>query len=80
MTVTLKYELIGDDMQAVVLDLTRGQLVKAEAGAMMYMTSGIEMDTKMEGGIFGGIKRKIAGESLFMVTFGCRDATGTVAF
>jgi len=80
MVTSLKYELIGDDMQAVVLDLTQGQTVKAEAGAMMYMTSAIEMDTKMEGGLFGGIKRKIAGESLFMVMFGCRAASGKVAF
>ena len=59
MVASLKYDLIGDDMQAVVLDLTQGQMVKAEAGAMMFMTSGIEMGTKMEGGLFGGIKRKI---------------------
>jgi len=77
---SLKYELIGDDMQAVVMELTCGQMVKAEAGAMMFMTSGVEMDTSMEGGLFRGIKRKMMGESLFMVTFGCRSTTGTVAF
>ncbi|RLC42906.1 MAG: TIGR00266 family protein [Candidatus Coatesbacteria bacterium] len=76
----LNYKVIGDDMQAVVLELTQGQAVKAEAGAMMFMTSGVEMDTKMEGGLFGGIKRKIAGESLFMTTFACHAASGTVAF
>ncbi|MBN2207988.1 MAG: TIGR00266 family protein [Candidatus Coatesbacteria bacterium] len=80
MATSLRYELIGDDMQAVVLDLSRGQTVKAEAGAMMYMTDAIEMDTKMEGGLFGGIKRKIAGESLFMATFACQGSTGRIAF
>ncbi|MCD6327024.1 TIGR00266 family protein [bacterium] len=80
MATSLKYDLIGDDMQAVVIDLNQGQQVKAEAGAMMFMTTAIEMDTKMEGGLFGGIKRKIAGESLFMAMFACRGASGKVAF
>ena len=35
----LNYKVIGDDMQAVVLELTQGQAVKAEAGAMMFMLS-----------------------------------------
>ena len=80
MVSSLKHELIGDDMQAVVLDLQHGQQVKAEAGSMMYMTEAIQMDTKMEGGLLGGIKRKFAGESLFMTTFACAGPQGKVAF
>ena len=66
----ITHEILGDDMQAVVLTLGAGDVVRAEAGALMYMTDAVEMDAKMEGGLLGGLKRKfLAGESLF-ITFG----------
>lgn len=59
------HQIIGDDMQAVILTLSSGDTVRAEAGAMMYMTDGIDMDARMEGGLLGGLKRKLlVGESL----------------
>ena len=69
----ISHEIIGDDMQAVVLTLGAGDEVRAEAGAMTYMTDGIEMDARMQGGILGGLKRKIlAGESFFLTFFRCQ--------
>jgi len=47
----ITHEIIGDDMQAVVITLAAGEEVRAEAGAMTYMTDGIEMDARMQGGI-----------------------------
>jgi len=77
----LKYHLIGDDMQAVVIDMAQGQVIRAEAGALMYMTDGIEMDAKMDGGILGGLKRKVlAGESFFITHFHCNASAGQAAF
>jgi len=77
----LNYELIGDDMQAVVLTLERGETVRAEAGAMMFKTAGITMDAKMEGGLLGGLKRKfLAGESFFITNFQCEVDRGKLAF
>jgi uncharacterized protein (AIM24 family) len=77
----VSHEIIGDDMQAVVLTLRAGDEVRAEAGAMTYMTDGIEMDARMQGGILGGLKRKIlAGESFFLTFFRCQSASATVAF
>jgi uncharacterized protein (TIGR00266 family) len=47
----------------------------------MYMTDAIEMDAKMEGGILGGLKRKLlAGESFFITHFRANNAAGKVAF
>lgn len=65
----IDYEIVGDDMQAVIVALDPGEVVQAESGAMMYMEDGIEMSTEMQGGLFGGLKRMVAGESLFVVTF-----------
>src|SRR5690606_30276604 len=77
----VQHEIIGDDMQAVILTLEPGDLVRAEAGAMMYMTAGVTMDAKMEGGLLGGLKRKLlAGESFFITHFRCERQAGRVAF
>jgi uncharacterized protein (TIGR00266 family) len=75
------HEIVGDDMQAVILSLAAGDEVRAEAGAMMYMTDSIQMDSKMEGGFLGGLKRKfLAGESFFITYFRSLNAAGKVAF
>ena len=76
----VKYYLIGDDMQAVVIQLIKGQKIRAEAGAMMYMTDGIDMDTKLEGGLLGGIKRKLTGESFMIPQFTCVTASAEISF
>jgi uncharacterized protein (TIGR00266 family) len=77
----ITHEIIGDDMQAVVLTMTSGDEVRAEAGAMTFMSEGVAMDARMQGGIFGGLKRKLlAGESLFLTFFRCTAPSARVAF
>lgn len=50
--------------------LEAGERIEAEAGAMVYMSPGIEIVTKTKGGVFGAITRGIlGGESLFTNTF-----------
>ena len=65
----IDYKIHGDDMQVVEIELDPGEGVRAEAGAMMYMDQGIEMQTSMGGGLFKGFKRMITGESFFITTF-----------
>lgn len=65
----IDYNIIGDDMQLVEIELDPGEGVRAEAGAMMYMENGIEMQTSTEGGLFKGFKRMLTGESFFITTF-----------
>lgn len=65
----IDYELVGDDMQAVIVELDPDEAVQAEAGAMLFMEPGVEMNTGAEGGIFGGLKRVFTGESFFITTF-----------
>src|SRR3954467_10396336 len=77
----ISHQIIGDDMQAVVITMAAGDEIRAEAGAMTYMTDGIEMDARMQGGLLGGLKRKfLAGESLFLTFFRCTASAGKVAF
>ena len=65
----IDHKIFGDDMQMVEIELDPGEGVRAEAGAMMYMEDGIEMQTSTGGGIFKGFKRMITGESFFITTF-----------
>jgi uncharacterized protein (TIGR00266 family) len=73
------YQIYGDDLQFVEVELDSGETVIAEAGAMVYMEEGITFETKMgdgskpSQGIMGMLgsaaKRVVTGESLFMTHF-----------
>lgn len=65
----IDYEIHGKDMQLVEIELDPGEGVRAEAGAMTFMESGIQMQTVASGGLFGGFKRMVSGESFFITTF-----------
>jgi uncharacterized protein (TIGR00266 family) len=72
------YEIFGNEMQYVEVELDPGEAAIGEAGAMMYMQDGIEMDTvfgdgSQQGGFFGKVlgagKRLLTGEGLFTTIF-----------
>lgn len=79
------YEIFGDDMQVVEIELDPGEVVIAEAGAMNWMEHGIAFEAKMgdgsepDRGLFGRLmdvgKRALTGESIFMTHFS-NQATG----
>jgi len=79
----IEYEIIGDDMQVVEVELDPEETVVAEAGAMNWMDNGISFETKMGDGselnesllgkVFGAGKRAITGESIFMTYFTNKD-------
>jgi len=73
------YEIFGDDMQIVEVELDPAEKVIAEAGAMNYMEEGIAFETKMgdgttpTSGVMGALmnvgKRVLTGESIFLTHF-----------
>lgn len=73
------YDIHGDDMQIVEVELDPSEVVIAEAGAMNYMDEGISFEAKMgdgsqpEQGFFGKVlsagKRALTGESIFITHF-----------
>ena len=76
----IDYKIFGDDMQYVEVELDPQEAAVAEAGAMMYMDDGIQMETvfgdgspAQGGGLMGMLvgagKRLLVGESLFMTVF-----------
>ncbi|MCL5957912.1 MAG: TIGR00266 family protein [Chloroflexi bacterium] len=59
--------------------LAPGESIRAEGGAMVSMSSTIQMETKAQGGLFGALKRAtVGGESFFMNTFRATGAGGEI--
>ena len=75
----IDYTLHGDDLQCVEIELDPGEAAIGEAGSLMFMEDGIEMDTvfgdgsEQHSGVFGKLlgagKRLITGESLFTTVY-----------
>ncbi|MEO6667223.1 MAG: TIGR00266 family protein [Nitrospiria bacterium] len=75
----IDYEIYGDDMQYIEVELDPDEATIAEAGGMMFMADGIEMETIFGdgsgsrpgflGALVGAGKRLLTGESLFMTIF-----------
>ncbi len=87
----IEYEIHGDDLQFVEVILDPMEAVVAEAGGMMYMEDGVDMETifgdgsQQQSGFLGSLlgagKRLLTGESLFMTVFLNRSPRRTkVAF
>ncbi len=75
----IDFEIRGEDLQFVEVELDPGETVIAEAGAMLWMDDGVAFETKMGDGsqpskgflgkLGSGVGRMVAGESLFMTHF-----------
>src|SRR5215467_7597857 len=75
----IDYKIYGDDMQYVEVELDPMESAVAEAGGMMFMDDGIQMETifgdgsQQNSGFFGALmgagKRLLTGESMFMTVF-----------
>ncbi len=65
----IDFEILGEELQAVEIQLDPQEGVRAEVGAMLYMQEGIEMQTSTGGGMFRGFKRMLTGSGFFITTF-----------
>lgn len=75
----IDFEIIGEEMQLVEIELDPQETAIAEAGSFMYMHDGIQMETifgdgsKRQSGfldkMLGAGKRLLTGESLFMTAY-----------
>ena len=65
----MKYKIQGNNLPSVEINLDDGESVFTELGAMSWMSSNIEMQTTIGGGLIKRIGRMFAGESLFIINF-----------
>lgn len=80
----LDYTIQGDNLQVLRIRLRPGQEVYAEAGKMLYKTASVHWESRMSGQsigekLWGALKRKLMGESLFWTYFRA-TAAGEVGF
>ncbi len=76
----MDYEITGETMPLVTLTLNKGEIVKSQAGAMKWMDDHIKMETNMDGGVGGFLKRKIMNESGTLNTFTGQTESSKIAF
>ena len=73
----------GQESQTLEVQLSPGQVLRAESGAMLYMTRGVKMETTLGAdGVSAGFKRMLTGQNLFISDYtyeGPEGTTGTVA-
>lgn len=58
------------------LILSPDQPVKAQSGAMVSMSGNVELESKMEGGVWSALKRSVGGRSAFVSTYTARGGPG----
>ena len=75
----MKFEISGTVMQTVAIDLDPGEQIYSQTNTMAWMNDAIVMDTHTGGGFLAGLKRSLAGGSLFITDF-TAQGPGHVAF
>jgi len=76
----MKYNIIGNIMPAVEIEMNVGEAMYTQSGGMCWMTEGVEMETNTRGGFMKGLGRLFAGESLFMTTYRASRNGAVAAF
>jgi uncharacterized protein (TIGR00266 family) len=59
-------------------ELGPNEKIKVEPGSMVAMSGGVQIETKAEGGLLGGLKRVVTGESFFQNTYTAPASGGEV--
>ena len=70
----------GKESQIVTIRLEKDQVLRAESGAMMYMTDGIQMNTTTGGGLSAGFKRFLTGQNVFISDYTYDGSSGPYGF
>ena len=60
------------------ITLQPNESILAESGAMVGMSTNVNMQTQAQGGLMGGLKRMFGGESFFRNTFTAQNGPGEV--
>ena len=86
----MNYQLIGDAMQTLLVNMQPGESVRAEVGALLFCNDAVTFDARRHSGLAGGVEQNatggalaansVAGHSVAYTTFSCVAPGGTVAF
>ncbi len=76
----MEYRIIGETLPAVEIRMCKGESLYTESGGMAWMDPGFTMKTNTRGGAMQALKRKAAGNSLFLTTYTCQKDGDCIAF
>ena len=75
----MRYQINGNIMQTVAIDLAPGETVHRQTNTMCWMNDAVTMNTHTGGGFFAGLARSFGGGSFFVTDF-TANGPGHVAF
>ncbi|MCA9979557.1 MAG: TIGR00266 family protein [Anaerolineales bacterium] len=76
----MQYKIYGTTFPSLDLILDAGESVFTETGGMAWMTGDIDMMTSTQGSLLKGLARRMAGESLFLTDYTCRQDQALITF
>lgn len=76
----MDFQIRGDNLQVLEVNLDRGDSLYTESGGMAWMSENVRMDTNTNGGLMKGIGRMFSGESLFMTTYSADGDGESITF
>ena len=77
----MEYKILYRPSYSLVkVNLKSGEAISAEAGAMVSKSDGINIETKMKGGLFGSLKRNVLGKESFFINTFTADKEGEISF
>lgn len=75
----MRYDIVGNDLPAVIVHLEDGERMVTEKGAMSWMSSNMTMETLARGGVGKAFGRAFSGESMFQNIY-TANGEGMIAF
>jgi len=76
----MQHKIIGDSFPVLQCFLNKNEKMITQRGGMSWRTEDIAMDTNTTGGLFKGLKRTLAGTSLFLNHYTALSDNQEIAF
>lgn len=76
----MQHKIIGEPLPAVICDVSEGETLITEKGAMSWMSSNMKMETTATGGFGKALGRMFSGDSFFQNRYSSIGGPGQIAF
>ncbi|MDY6037867.1 MAG: TIGR00266 family protein [Eubacterium sp.] len=76
----MQYKIVGEPLPVVICDVSAGESLITEKGAMSWMSPNMKMETQGTGGFGKMMGRMFSGESMFQNKYTAQGGPGQIAF
>ncbi len=75
----MDFQIVKNPMSILEVQMHRGEMITAEAGALVFMKGNVEIKTRTRGGFLKGLKMKaMGGESFYVNNYVANDESCTI--